>query len=148
MSRRFPARVLAVIALGGAAGTLVRAAVAQALPASGDAFPWDTLLVNVVGSVVVGFVVVAVLERVAPSRYARPLLATGFCGGLTTFSTFMVESDVLIKDGRTGTAALYVAASILAGLGAARLGVLAARSAWSKEDVEGLNYVDRARDTE
>jgi CrcB protein len=133
MSRRFPAGVLAVIAAGGAAGTLVRAAVAQALPTSTDGFPWDTLVVNVAGSVVVGIVVVVALERVASSRYFRPLVATGFCGGLTTLSTFVVESDLLIKDGRPGMAAMYVAASILAGLAGARLGMLAARSAWSKE---------------
>jgi len=119
--------------MGGAAGTLLRAAVADAVPASTNGFPWDTLIVNVAGSVVVGFVVVAALERAAPSRYFRPLIATGFCGGLTTFSTFVVESDLLLKDSRPATAALYVAASILAGLAAARLGMLAARSTWRTE---------------
>jgi len=133
MRARLHPGVLAVIALGGAAGTLGRAAVAYALPASADAFPWATLMVNVVGSLIVGLVVVAALERVAPSRYFRPLLATGLCGGLTTFSTFVVEADLLIKHGRTGTAALYVLVSLTGGVAAARIGMLLARSAWSRE---------------
>jgi fluoride exporter len=133
MRARLHPGVLAVIALGGAAGTLGRAAVAYALPASDSAFPWATLIVNLIGSLAVGLVVVAALERVAPSRYFRPLLATGFCGGLTTFSTFVVEADLLIKNGRAGTAVLYVALSLIGGLVAVRIGMLLARSAWTRE---------------
>jgi CrcB protein len=107
--------------------------VAYALPAPSDAFPWPTLIVNLIGSLVVGLVVVAALERVAPSRYFRPLLATGFCGGLTTFSTFVVEADLLIKHGRAGIAALYVVVSLIGGLAAVRIGMLAARTAWNRE---------------
>ncbi len=110
--------------------------VAQALPTSAEGFPWSTLIVNVAGSMIVGVVAVVAFEGFAPSRYFRPLLATGFCGGLTTLSTFVVESDLLIKDGRTGTAALYVAASIVAGLAAVRLGMLSA------------HYVDQPRHEE
>jgi fluoride exporter len=133
MRARFHPGVLAVVALGGAAGTLGRAAVDYAFPASSDAFPWGTLMVNLVGSFAVGLVVVAALERVAPSRYFRPLLGTGLCGGLTTFSTFIVEADLLIKNGRTGIAALYALVSVIGALGAVRIGMLLARSAWSRE---------------
>jgi fluoride exporter len=131
MRARLHPGVLMAIALGGAAGTLGRAAVAYALPAASEAFPWATLMVNLIGSLVVGLVVVAALERVAPSRYFRPLLGTGLCGGLTTFSTFAVEADLLIKNGRAGTAALYVVVSVVGGVAAARIGMLLARSAWS-----------------
>jgi fluoride exporter len=133
MRARFHPGVLAVIALGGAAGTLARAAVANALPAPSHAFPWATLAVNLIGSLAVGLVVVAALERVAPSRYFRPLLGTGLCGGLTTFSTFAVETDLLVKAGRVGVAAVYVVVSVIGGLVAVRIGMLIARAAWSSE---------------
>lgn len=116
---------MGAIGLGGAAGTLIRAAIAQALPSRSASFPWATLIVNVSGSVVLGFVIVVALERAAPSRYLRPLLGTGFCGGLTTFSTFAVETDSLVRAGRAGVAVVYVLASTAAGLlgvwGGARL---------------------------
>ena len=123
--RRFGFGLIGAIGLGGAAGTLIRAEVAQALPSHNASFPWATLLVNVSGSVVLGFVIVVALERAAPSRYLRPLLGTGFCGGLTTFSTFAVETDSLVRAGRAGVAAVYVLASTASGLlgvwGGARL---------------------------
>ncbi len=122
-----------MVGLGGAAGTLLREAVSRALPPGIDGFPWDTLIVNLVGSLILGFVVVTAMERVAPSRYLRPLIGTGFCGGLTTFSTFAVEVVLLIRAGRIGIAALYVGASLVAGLILARAGVLLARVAWRVE---------------
>lgn len=123
--RRFGLGLIGVIGLGGAAGTLTRAAVAQALPSRSASFPWATLIVNVSGSVVLGFVIVVALERAAPSRYLRPLLGTGFCGGLTTFSTFAVETDSLVRSGRAGVAVVYGLTSTASGLlgvwGGARL---------------------------
>ncbi|HUJ65217.1 MAG TPA: CrcB family protein [Acidimicrobiales bacterium] len=130
MRPRFHPGVLAVIAVGGAAGTLGRAALAYALPPSPDGFPWATFIANVVGSLVLGLIVVAALERVAPSRYFRPLLATGLCGGLTTFSTFVVETDLLVKNGHIGIAAVYVVVSVVAALAVVRIGMLLARAAW------------------
>ena len=128
---RFPPGVLAAIALGGAAGTLLRAWLAQTVPPSANGFPWATLAVNVAGCGVLGLVVV-MSERALPSRYFRPLLGTGFCGGLTTFSTFAVETDLLIRAGRLATAAAYLVASLLAGLAATGGVMLSARTAWSR----------------
>ena len=125
---RFGFGLIGAIGLGGAAGTLVRAAVAQALPSRGASFPWATLIVNVSGSVVLGFVIVVALERAAPSRYLRPLLGTGFCGGLTTFSTFAVETDLLVKDGHATIGVAYAALSIVAGFVAVWAGVWIARA--------------------
>lgn len=122
-----------MVATGGAAGTLLRVAVGRALPAGADAFPWATLIVNVAGSLLLGFIAVTALERLGPTRYFRPLLGTGFCGGLTTFSTFVVEMDLLVRAGRPGTAALYLSASVIGGLAAARLGVVLARGAWNRK---------------
>jgi fluoride exporter len=128
---RFAPGLLLAVAIGGAAGTLLRAAVAEALPPSDRGFPWAILWVNLVGSAIVGFVIVAALERVAPGRYFRPLIGTGFCGGLTTFSTFVVEVDLLVRAGHLGTAAWYVAASLVGCLAATRAAVMLARVAWS-----------------
>jgi CrcB protein len=112
---RFGPGLLAVIALGGAAGTVARAAIEQASPAAAGAFPWATFGVNIVGSLVLGLVVAA-LDRGAPSRYLRPLLGAGLCGGFTTFSTFAVETDSLVRAGRSGVAVIYAVASIATGL--------------------------------
>jgi CrcB protein len=125
--------VLAVVAVGGAAGTLLRLAVARALPSGPSAFPWNTLLVNLVGSLILGFIVVTAFERAAPTRYFRPLIGTGFCGGLTTFSTFAVEMVLLIRAGRVGVAALYGAVSLIVGIGLARGGMLLAYAVWNTE---------------
>jgi CrcB protein len=127
---RFAPGLLAAVALGGAAGTLVRAAVARALPPSSTGFPWAILLVNLAGCAIVGFVIVAALERVAPGRYFRPLVGTGFCGGLTTFSTFVVQVDLLVRAGHATPALWYVPASLLGGLAATRAAVVLARAAW------------------
>lgn len=113
---RFAPGLLGSVAAGGAAGTVLRAAIGRALPPGASGFPWATLLVNVVGSSVIGLVVVVALERAGPSRYFRPLVATGFCGGLTTFSTFAVETDRLLRAGRVGLAFVYVGVSLAAGL--------------------------------
>ena len=92
--------------VGGVAGTLARAGVAEAI-----ASPWATLLVNVIGAALLGYVVVAL-----PAR--RPLLGTGFCGGLTTFSTLQLE----VLELPAGDAVLYLAASAVLGWLALGLG--------------------------
>lgn len=112
-----------MIAAGGVLGAVARYGVASALPARDGAFPWATFAVNVSGSAALGVVLVLVMERRPTSRYLRPFTATGFLGAYTTFSTMVVEGDVLARDGHVGTAALYVVASLAAGLAAARVGV-------------------------
>jgi CrcB protein len=125
--------VLAAVGVGGAAGTLLRVAAAQDLSTGGGTFPWGTLLVNLCGSLLIGFIVVTAFERLAPSRYFRPLIGTGFCGGLTTFSTFAVEIVLLIRAGRIGVAVLYALVSLVAGIALARGGMLLAYAVWNRE---------------
>ena len=115
--------VLGFIALGGAAGTVSRAAVADALVTPRGAFPWATWIVNVAGALLVGVIVTLSLERYLATRWVRPLLATGFCGGLTTFSTFSADVVTLTSERSTklghGRLALHVTGSLamtLAGL--------------------------------
>ena len=102
------------VMLGGAAGTLARAGVAEALPVTPGVWPWATLIVNLVGTAILGWVVAA-------DRW-RALVGTGFCGALTTFSTFQVEIVQLAEGGHAPLAAAYLAVSVAAGLAAAELG--------------------------
>ncbi|MFC6090540.1 fluoride efflux transporter CrcB [Saccharothrix lopnurensis] len=97
---------------GAAVGAVLRYLVGRALRRS---FPWATLLVNVVGSFVLGLVAGS-----APAVAA--LVGTGFCGGLTTFSTFSWETVALVEEGRAGRALANVALSVVVGVAAAGLG--------------------------
>lgn len=106
-------RELGAIFLGGMLGALVRAGLAEALPDPGVGWPWATFAVNVVGAALLGY-----WFTVLPhTQYRRPLLTTGFCGALTTFSTVQVELVEMIDAGRVPLAGLYLLASIAAGLG-------------------------------
>ena len=119
--------MLAVIAAGGALGVAARYGVAHAIPTTADGFPWATFWINISGSFVLGIFVVIVLERLGPTRYLRPFFGTGFVGSFTTFWTFSVETDLLIKDGYLATAAAYVASTLVVGLFCAWLGISAGR---------------------
>jgi fluoride exporter len=119
--------ILAAIALGGAIGGVARYALALALPAGPGRFPWGTFVTNVSGSLVLGVLLVLLAERYPPNRYARPFLGTGVLGAYTTFSTYAVETDLLVRDGHPAVAAGYVLGSLAAGLIAAWVGVVAGR---------------------
>jgi fluoride exporter len=125
--RRADPSILGAIALGGALGAPARYGVAQLIHVRGDGFPWATFWTNVSGSFALGLILALILERFPPSRYARPFIATGFLGAYTTYSTFAVETDLLIKDGHLLTAAAYVVSSLLIGFAAVWFGILVAR---------------------
>jgi CrcB protein len=120
------ARIAAIMA-GGVVGTLARAGLGEALPHAAGTWPWSTFLVNLAGAFVLGWGLTRLAERTAPSRYWRFVLGTGFCGALTTFSTFQVETFELAHDGHVGLAVAYPAASLAAGMALAVGGVLVAR---------------------
>ena len=124
--RRRPA-LLAAVALGGALGAPARYEMTRVIHVAKGGFPWATFWTNISGSLVLGFVLVLIIDRYPPSRYARAFVATGFLGAYTTFSTFMVDSDVLAKDGHVATALAYAAASVVAGFLAVWVGILAGR---------------------
>jgi CrcB protein len=119
-------RVLAILA-GGAFGALLRALTAEAIPHARGAWPWATFAVNVAGALILAWLTTRLTEVVAPSRYWRLLLGTGFCGALTTFSTFQVETIRLAKDGHPGTALAYAAVSMAVGMAVAVAGSVLAR---------------------
>jgi fluoride exporter len=119
-------RALAVV-LGGAVGALARWRVSLALPNDPASFPWGTLVVNISGAFGLGFAAVILNERMRPSRYLRPLIAIGFFGAYTTFSTMAVEGVRAIDAGATGTALTYWVLTLLAGQGAGVYGMWTAR---------------------
>lgn len=109
-------RELAAIFVGGAIGALARYGLAEALPHDAGTWPWATFAVNIAGALALGYLTTRLQERLPPTAYRRPLLGTGFCGALTTFSTMQVELLQMLDDGRAGLAAGYAAASIVAGV--------------------------------
>ena len=119
--------MLAAIALGAAFGAPARYGVAQVIRANANAFPWATFWTNVSGSLVLGLFLTLILERFPPSRYLRPFVATGFIGAYTTYSTFAVETDLLVKNGHAAVGLAYALASLGAGLGAVWAGMWVAR---------------------
>ncbi|HET7054300.1 MAG TPA: fluoride efflux transporter CrcB [Solirubrobacterales bacterium] len=116
-------RELGAIFLGGALGALLRAGLTEAFPPAGAQWPWVTFLVNVTGAALLGYW----YTTLSHSSYRRPLLTTGFCGALTTFSTVQLELVEMFDAGRVGLALLYLGASLAAGLSAAWVGTAVAR---------------------
>jgi fluoride exporter len=108
-------RELAAVFVGGAIGALARAALSTVLVRDTGQWPWPTFIVNIVGAVLVGYFTTRLLERLPVSSYRRPLLGTGFCGGLTTFSTMQVETVRMIEHGYWATAATYTVSSVVLG---------------------------------
>ena len=131
--------MFAAIALGGALGAAARYGIAQLITVSPDTFPWATFWTNVSGSFALGVVLALVIERFPPARFLRPFVATGFLGAYTTYSTFAVETDVLVKDGHVATAVVYVAASLVTGLVAVWCGMRLARGHWTLGRPEALD---------
>ena len=117
-----------LVALGGALGSVSRFLLGPALQRAFDAtFPVGTLFINVAGSLILGFVLGLAAEGVDVRPEARAFIAIGFCGGFTTFSTFSYEAVRLLEDGEGSRAALYIMASVVLSIGAAFIGLVAAR---------------------
>src|SRR3954452_14225006 len=124
-------RELVAIFAGGFVGAIARAEVGEALPYEHGHWPWATFAVNIAGALLVGYFTTRLQERLPLSAYRRPLLGTGLCGGLTTFSTMQLELLRLLDDGRAGLALAYAAASVAAGLLAVALATnMVRRARW------------------
>lgn len=105
--------ILAAVALGGALGAVARYLLAvRVYSLLGIDFPYGTLGVNVVGSLVLGVIVALVEERGALSPETRALISIGFLGGMTTFSTFVYEGWEFARDGELAKVALYAILSV------------------------------------
>ena len=118
-------RLVGLVGIGGALGTALRYGLTRWLPTP-HGWPWPTLTANLIGSLLLG-VLLALLADEAIGRHAarraRLLVGTGFCGGLTTYSTLVVETDLLMRAHRFGLAATYAVVSLVAGLCVAGLGI-------------------------
>ena len=111
--------ILLAIAAGGALGSVARYLVGiGATKAFGLTFPWGTLIINIVGSFLIGaFVELFALKWDLPQE-ARVFLTVGICGGFTTFSTFSLDAYVLMERGAVAAAAAYIVASVVLSIAA------------------------------
>lgn len=116
-------RNLILVGLGGAGGSIVRWLIAQwAMKWQGAGFPWGTFIVNFAGCLLIGIVIQAT-DKSGVSGVMRLLLATGFCGGFTTFSAFAVENLRMIESGNYQGFLIYTFVSIAAGIAGVMAGM-------------------------
>ena len=120
-------RILAAVFVGGAVGTLARAALGTLRVADPGRWPWPTFAVNIFGAFLLGYFTTRLMERMPLSTYRRPALGTGLCGALTTFSTMQLETLIMIQYHHYGLAVGYTVGSIAAGLVAVYLATVVAR---------------------
>jgi CrcB protein len=115
-------RELVAIYVGGALGGALRTGLSELAPTHPGHWPWATFSVNLVGCLLLGYFITRLQERLPVTAYRRPLLGTGLCGGLTTFSTFQLELVRMLDRGDPLIALAYAAASIAAGFAGVLLG--------------------------
>jgi len=116
-----------MVMLGGATGSLARFALGTAIMSRvGGRFPLGTVVINITGSFLIGFIMTMLTERLNPSPNWRLLLVVGFLGGYTTFSSFEWETFGLVRDGGRWLALINVAGSVLLGYFAVWLGAVIA----------------------
>ena len=120
-------RLIAAVAIGGALGSVARYLIAALVQdKAATAFPVGTFVINVSGSLLLGFLMRLGLETSAFGPETRFFLTTGFCGGFTTFSTFSYETLRLFEDGEYRTASAYVLSSVVIALLGCAVGMGAA----------------------
>lgn len=111
-----------VVAFGGGIGACLRYLIGLIPLKEPFIFPVKTLVINLLGCFVIGLVASLALKNSSLSPKFVLFIKTGLCGGFTTFSTFALETETLIKTGQSGLAVLYVALSVVAGVGLAFAG--------------------------
>ncbi|MBT2134584.1 fluoride efflux transporter CrcB [Croceibacterium sp. LX-88] len=132
MSPPSPLVASAHVALGGAIGSVLRYQVGRGVThwlgvQTVTAFPWATLIINVVGSMAMGLLAGWLARHGESGEPMRLLLGVGVLGGFTTFSAFSLEMMVLVERGQAGSAFAYAAISVLAGLTALYVGLIVMR---------------------
>ncbi|MEP6571937.1 MAG: fluoride efflux transporter CrcB [Gemmatimonadota bacterium] len=118
------------IAVGSAVGGVIRYLLGGLIQRlAGGSFPLGTLVINVSGSLLLGFLLRYALESSSISPEMRAMLTIGFCGGYTTFSTFSYDTIRLLEAGSYGRAGLYIVASVVLSLAGTMVGFGLARGA-------------------
>lgn len=124
--------IVAAVAAGGAAGSAARYMVSVLIQRMiGTGFPWGTLTVNIVGSLIMGALVSAIALRWSVGQTGQAFLMIGLLGGFTTFSAFSLDVATLVERNATGAAAGYVIASVVLSIGALFAGMALSRSLFS-----------------
>lgn len=126
---RLDRRELGAIFAGGVVGAVLRAALVELFPPGAGEWPWATLIANLIGAIALGYFATRLQERLPLSTYLRPLLGTGLCGALTTFSTMQFELVEMFEAGEAALAVAYGAVSIATGFFAVLVATNAVRRA-------------------
>lgn len=123
---RHPA-ILGVIAVGGVIGALLRYQIGRWWATPTDHFPAATMTINLTGCLAIGILLALIGEMRSPHALVRPLLGTGLLGGFTTFSTYAVDIQTLLRRGHDGTALAYLAITAAGAVAAVGLGLFLTR---------------------
>ena len=114
---------LILVFLGGGFGSVLRFIIGKWLNNSETGIPYGTFMANIIGSLLIGVILGLAAKNETLSQSQTLLLATGFCGGFTTFSTFAYENHVFLKTGDFMSFAIYTVASFVVGFLAVFLGM-------------------------
>ena len=106
-----------IVALGGGLGACARYLIGLIQLKEPFSFPVKTLAINLIGCFVIGLIAALAVKNTSLSPKTVLFIKTGLCGGFTTFSTFALETETLIKTGHIGLAILYIALSVILGVG-------------------------------
>ena len=118
---------IVLVFLGGGFGSVLRYLTGKFLNSTETGIPYGTFLANILGSLLIGIILGLAAKNDALSQNQTLLLATGFCGGFTTFSTFAYENHVFLKSGDFMSFALYTVASFIIGFLAVFAGMYLAK---------------------
>jgi CrcB protein len=127
-------RLAALVALGGMVGTTARAQLEAAFPAPVGGWPWATFVINLVGSLILGVLLESLLRGGNDAGWRRAVrlgCGTGMIGGFTTYSTFMLEVEQLLRGGHPAVAVAYAVVSVVVGVIVAGFGIALA-AAWGR----------------
>ena len=112
-----------LVFIGGGIGSVLRFLIGKLLNSTQTGIPYGTFTANILGSLLIGFILGLASKNEALTQNHTLILATGFCGGFTTFSTFAYENHVFLRSGDFTSFALYTIASFILGFLAVFLGI-------------------------
>ncbi|AZJ35073.1 fluoride efflux transporter CrcB [Tenacibaculum singaporense] len=122
---------LLLVFIGGGAGSVLRYIIGKALNSSQTGIPYGTFAANILGSLLIGIILGLATKNETITQNHTLLLATGFCGGFTTFSTFAYENHIFLKSGDFASFALYTVASFIIGFLAVFAGIYLVNYFWT-----------------